>query len=98
MAVFSAIIVIVPIIVPIAMGYGVDPVHLGVIFLLNLEIGYMLPPLGLNIFLSSLKFRKTLPAVYHAVMPFLLLLFIVLLLVTYAPGLSLFLSAGKAGP
>ena len=92
--VFSAIIVIVPIIVPIALGYGIDPVHLGVMFLLNLEIGYMIPPLSLNIFLSSFKFRKTLPEVYRAVVPFLILLLVVLLVITYVPGLSLLLSAG----
>jgi tripartite ATP-independent transporter DctM subunit len=94
--VFSAIIVIVPIIVPMALGYGIDPVHLGVIFLLNLEIGYMLPPLGLNIFLSSIKFQKGLPEVYRAVVPFLVLLFIFLLFITYVPGLSLIASAGSA--
>ena len=92
--VFSAIIVIVPIIVPIALGYGIDPVHLGVMFLLNLEIGYMIPPLALNIFLSSFKFRKTLPEVYLAVVPFLVLLLIILLFITYVPGLSLLTSAG----
>ena len=59
--IFSAIIIVVPIIVPVALQYGVDPVHLGIIFLLNLEIGYMTPPLGLNLFLSSLRFGKPLP-------------------------------------
>ena len=91
--VFSAIIIIVPIIVPIAIGYGMDPVHLGIMFLLNLEIGYMIPPLALNIFLSSLRFRKTLPEVYRAVTPFLVLLLILLALVTYVPELSLVLRA-----
>jgi C4-dicarboxylate transporter DctM subunit len=87
--IFSAIIIVVPIIVPVAMEYGVDPVHLGIIFLLNLEIGYMTPPLGLNLFLSSLRFEKPLTSVYRAVMPFFLLLLAVLLLITYFPGLSL---------
>jgi C4-dicarboxylate transporter DctM subunit len=87
--IFSAIILVVPIIVPVAMQYGVDPIHLGVIFLLNLEIGYMTPPLGLNLFLSSLRFEKPLTSVYRAVLPFFLLLLAVLLLITYLPGLSL---------
>jgi C4-dicarboxylate transporter DctM subunit len=89
--IFSAIIIVVPLIVPVAMQYGVDPVHLGIIFLLNLEIGYMTPPLGLNLFLSSLRFGKPLTEVYRTVLPFFLLLFGVLLLVTYFPQLSLWL-------
>jgi TRAP-type C4-dicarboxylate transport system permease large subunit len=76
-------------IVPVAMEYGVDPIHLGIIFLLNLEIGYMTPPLGLNLFLSHLRFEKPLPSVYRAVLPFFGLLLAVLLLVTYFPELSL---------
>jgi len=87
--IFSAIIIVVPIIVPVALQYGVDPVHLGIIFLLNLEIGYMTPPLGLNLFLSSLRFREPLPRVYRSVLPFFGLLAAVLLVVTYIPGLSL---------
>ena len=87
--VFSAIILVVPIIAPIALKYGVDPVHLGIVFLLNLEIGYMFPPFGLNLLLSSLRFKKPLPTVYRAVVPYLLLLLLVLLLVTYLPELSL---------
>jgi C4-dicarboxylate transporter DctM subunit len=85
--IFSAIIIVVPIIVPIASQYGIDPVHLGIIFLLNLEIGYMLPPLGLNLFLSSSRFKRKLPELYSAVVPFLLILLAVLALVTYIPSL-----------
>jgi tripartite ATP-independent transporter DctM subunit len=88
--IFSAIIIVVPIIVPVALQYGVDPVHLGIIFLLNLEIGYMTPPLGLNLFLSSLRFKEPLPRVYRTVLPFFGLLAAVLLLITYVPDLSLF--------
>jgi len=91
--IFSAIIIIVPIIVPVALQYGVDPVHLGIIFLLNLEIGYMTPPLGLNLFLSSLRFGKPLGTVYRTVLPFFGLLAAVLLLITYVPVLSV--GAGK---
>ncbi len=86
--IFSAIVIVVPIIVPVAMQYGVDPIHLGIIFLLNLEIGYMTPPLGLNLFLSSLRFERPLTEVYKSVLPFFLLLLIVLLLITYFPSLS----------
>jgi tripartite ATP-independent transporter DctM subunit len=90
--IFSAIIIVVPIIVPVALRFGVDPVHLGIIFLLNLEIGYMTPPLGLNLFLSSIRFGKPLSEVYRTVLPFFALLFIVLLLITYFPQLSLALT------
>jgi C4-dicarboxylate transporter, DctM subunit len=93
--IFSAIIIVVPIIVPVALQYGVDPVHLGIIFLLNLEIGYMTPPLGLNLFLSSLRFGKPLPTIYRTVLPFFGLLLAVLLLITYVPQLSVGLLAHK---
>jgi C4-dicarboxylate transporter DctM subunit len=89
--IFSAIVIVVPIIVPVAQQYGIDPVHLGTLFLLNLELGYMTPPLGLNLFLSSRRFDKPLPALYRAVFPFWLLLLAALAVVTYCPGLSLWL-------
>ncbi|HXX62770.1 MAG TPA: TRAP transporter large permease subunit [Bacteroidota bacterium] len=94
--IFSAIIIVVPLILPVAMQYGVDPIHLGIIFLLNLEIGYMTPPLGLNLFLSSLRFNQVLTKVYRSVVPFFILLVLTLLLVTYFPNLSL--SLIQAGP
>lgn len=90
--IFSAIIIVVPLIVPIAMKYGINPVHLGVIFLLNLEIGYMLPPLGLNLFISSLRFEKDIVKIYRAVLPFLAIALLALLIVTYLPDLSLYLT------
>ncbi len=90
--IFSAIIIVVPLIVPIAAQYGVDPVHLGVIFLLNLEIGYMLPPLGLNLFISSLRFEKDIVKIYRAVLPFLAITLLALFVVTYLPELSLYLT------
>ncbi len=92
--IFSAIIIVVPIIVPVAAQYGIDPVHLGIIFLLNLEIGYMLPPLGLNLFLASSRFNKRLPELYRATGPFLLIMLIMLALVTYLPSLSMLTVAG----
>ena len=96
--IFSAIVIVVPIIAPIAKQYGIDPVHLGALFLLNLEIGYMTPPLGLNLFLASRRFDKPLPVLYRAVAPFWLLLVVALLVVTYVPRLSLWLPAALKLP
>ena len=87
--IFSAIIIVVPIIVPVAAQYGIDPIHLGVLFLLNLEIGYMTPPLGLNLFLSRNRFDAPLHTLYGAILPFWLLMLGALALVTYVPRLSL---------
>lgn len=87
--IFSAIVIVVPIIIPIAAQYGIDPVHLGVIFLLNLEIGYMTPPLGLNLFLANRRFGAPLPQLYRASFPFWLAHVAMLALVTYWPALSL---------
>jgi len=91
MDIFSAIVIIVPIIVPIAIQYGIDPLHLCVIFLVNLEIGYSTPPVGINLFISSLTFKKPVTQLYRASIPYLLLLLLSLILITYLPGLSLFL-------
>lgn len=87
--IFSAIIIVVPIIVPVAAQYGIDPIHLGVLFLLNLEIGYMTPPLGLNLFLSRSRFDAPLGKLYAATLPFWLMMLAALALVTYVPSLSL---------
>jgi len=89
--IFSAIVIVVPIIVPVAVQYGIDPIHLGTLFLLNLELGYMTPPLGLNLFLSSRRFGQSLPCLYRATMPFWAVLLAALALVTYIPRLSLWL-------
>ncbi|MFC1562982.1 TRAP transporter large permease [candidate division KSB1 bacterium] len=91
MDIFSAIVVVVPLIQHIAEGFGVDPIHLGIIFLINLEIGYSTPPVGLNLFIASFRFKQPVLKLYRAALPFLLILFIALLIVTYFPGLSLFL-------
>ncbi|MGD8702905.1 MAG: TRAP transporter large permease subunit [Desulfosarcina sp.] len=90
MDIFSAIVIIVPIIVPVALSYGVDPVHLGVIFLVNLEIGYATPPVGINLFIASLKFRKPITTLYRASIPYLMVMLAMLVLITYVPWLSLF--------
>ena len=89
MDIFSALIVVVPLIVPVAVGFGVDPVHLGIIFLTNLEIGYLTPPVGLNLFISSYRFNEPVISLYRASLPFLLLLLAALLVITYLPALSL---------
>jgi tripartite ATP-independent transporter DctM subunit len=89
--VFSALIVVLPLIVPIAEGYGVNLTHLGIIFLTNLEIGYSLPPLGLNLFISSFRFERSIWDLYRSCLPFLAILAAALLLITYVPSLSLFL-------
>ncbi|MFH1568269.1 MAG: TRAP transporter large permease subunit [Gemmatimonadota bacterium] len=86
---FSALIVIVPIILPIASAYGVHPVHLGIIFLTNLEIGYSTPPVGLNLFIASARFGRPVLELYRASLPFLGILLVALLVITYVPELSL---------
>jgi tripartite ATP-independent transporter DctM subunit len=91
MDIFSAILVIVPLITPIAMEFGVDPVHLGVIFLANLGIGYSTPPVGMNLFIASFRFEKPVLKLYVATIPFLIILLIALALITYIPELSLWL-------
>jgi len=91
MDIFSAIIVVVPLITPIALSYGVDPIHLGIIFLANLEIGYITPPVGLNLFISSLAFDKPVVKLYRMAIPFLLILLVALMIITFVPELSLWL-------
>jgi len=89
--IFSAIVLVVPLIIPIAQSYGINPVHLGIIFLANLQIGYCTPPVGLNLFLASYRFEKAIPQLYRACLPFLLLLLFCLALITFIPNLSLLL-------
>jgi tripartite ATP-independent transporter DctM subunit len=89
MDIFSAIVVVVPLIVPIAKEFGVHPIHLGIIFLANLEIGYITPPVGLNLFIASNRFGKPLAEVWRTTLPFLLLRLAALVIITYFSGLSL---------
>ncbi|MBI3571568.1 MAG: TRAP transporter large permease subunit [Gammaproteobacteria bacterium] len=89
MDIFSATMVIVPLILPLAQRFGVDPVHLGIIFLANLEIGYLTPPVGINLFLASQRFREPMVNLFRAALPFLLIMLIWLVMVTYLPSLSL---------
>ncbi len=88
MDIYSAIVIQVPLLVPIGMAYGIDPVHLGIIFLANLELGYLTPPVGLNLFLSSYRFGKPLPQVLRAVLPLVLVLSLGVLVITYVPALT----------
>ncbi len=89
MDIFSATIVIVPLILPLANRFGVDPIHLGIIFLANLEIGYMTPPVGINLFLASQRFKEPMLSLFRASLPFLFIMFLWLIMVTYIPTLSL---------
>ena len=87
--IFSAIIIMVPIILPVAVSYGIDPVHLGIIFLANMQIGYITPPVGMNLFIASYRFGKPVDSLYKAAFPFMLVLFGAVLVITYWPWLSL---------
>jgi tripartite ATP-independent transporter DctM subunit len=89
--VFSALIIILPLMVPIAKDFGIDPVHMAIIFLTNLEIGYNAPPAGINLFIASFRFRKPVMPLAKSAFPFLILMFAVLMLITYVPDLSLVL-------
>jgi tripartite ATP-independent transporter DctM subunit len=91
MGMFSALTVIIPLISPIALAYGIHPVHLGIIFLANLEIGASIPPLGINLFISSIRFDKPVLQLYVASLPFIAILLVGLLIITYFPWISLVL-------
>lgn len=88
--IFSAIVIMVPLIVPVAVGFGINPVHLGIIFLANMQIGYITPPVGMNLFIASYRFNKPITEIYHATIPFMFILLLAVLIITYWPGLSLF--------
>jgi C4-dicarboxylate transporter DctM subunit len=87
--IYSAIVILAPLVAPIGAAFGVDPVHLGVVFLANLELGFLFPPVGLNLFLSSSRFGKPLPELYRHVLPFLLIIAIGVLMITYMPWMTL---------
>jgi tripartite ATP-independent transporter DctM subunit len=89
MGIFSALVVVVPLLGPIGQAYGIDPVHLGIIFLTNLEIGASIPPLGINLFIASMRFERPVIALYRACLPFIAILLLALGLITYVPWLSL---------
>lgn len=81
--IFSAIIIVVPIMTPVALNYGIDPLHLALIFLINLELGYMTPPFGINLFLSSIRFKRKLTEIYLYVIPWWVIVLVSLLITTY---------------
>lgn len=87
--IFSALVIMVPLLLPVAVGYGIHPVHLGIIFLANMQIGYFTPPVGMNLFIASYRFKKPLTELYSATLPFFLVLLFALMLITYFPYLSL---------
>ena len=89
MDVFSAIIVMVPLITPLGARFGIDPVQLGIIFLANLELGYLTPPIGMNLCLSAYRFKQPMTTVYRATLPVYLILLLGVLLITYVPALTL---------
>jgi tripartite ATP-independent transporter DctM subunit len=91
MDIFSAIVVVVPLIAPVAEQFGIDPVHLGVIFLANLQIGYITPPVGMNLFIASLRFNTSVLRLYRVVIPALILFLLSLIVISYWPQFSLFL-------
>lgn len=87
--IYSAIFVVIPLIIPLANHYGVNPVHLGIIFLTNMEIGYLTPPVGLNLFIASLRFERSIAYLFISSIPFIIALLLCLGLITYIPDLSL---------
>jgi C4-dicarboxylate transporter DctM subunit len=89
--IFSALVLVVPLILPVAAEYGVEPVHLGMIFLATMQLGYLTPPVGLNLFIASYRFDKPIVSVYLATIPFLLILLASVIVITFWPGLSLVL-------
>lgn len=92
MDIYSAIMVVVPLIIPLGEVFGIHPVHLGIIFLANLELGYITPPVGLNLFLASYRFNVPLDKMYRAVVPFFLIMLLTVFVITYVPGFTLLLA------
>lgn len=95
--VFSALVIVTPIILPVALSYGVHPIHLGIVFLANMQIGYFTPPVGMNLFIASYRFSRPVLELYRASLPFFFLLLATVLIITYWPGLSLWLPFGGLG-
>ncbi|MDG1204685.1 MAG: TRAP transporter large permease subunit, partial [Pseudomonadales bacterium] len=93
--IFSALVIMIPLIVPIALRFGVDPIHLGIIFLANMQIGYFTPPIGMNLFIASYRFKRSITELYRATLPFMFVLLVALMIITYVPAVSLiFLDRG----
>jgi len=88
MDIYSAIVIQVPLLVPLGLAYGIDPIQLGIIFLANLELGYLTPPVGLNLYMSSYRFGKSVPDVFRSVLPIIVVMLASVLLITYVPWLT----------
>ena len=88
----SALVIFVPLLLPVAVAYGIDPVHFGIIFLANMQIGFFMPPFGINLFIAGFRFKKPVMELYRATMPFFAILLLAVLIITYWPGLTLGLS------
>ena len=89
--IFSALVLVVPLILPVAAEYGVEPIHLGMVFLATMQLGYLTPPVGLNLFISSYRFNQPILQVYRATFPFLIILLLAVVVITFVPALSLVL-------
>jgi len=87
--IFSALVLVVPLLLPVAAGYGIEPVHLGIVFLAAMQLGYLTPPVGLNLFIASYRFDKSITQIYAATLPFLLILLLAVMIITFVPALSL---------
>ena len=79
----------IPLILPLALGYGIHPLHLGIIFLANMQVGYFTPPVGMNLFIASYRFKKPIHEIYASTIPFMLVLLLAVIIITYWPELSL---------
>jgi len=93
--IFSAIVLVVPILLPVALSYGIHPVHLGIVFLANMQIGYITPPVGMNLFIASHRFKRPVLELYTATLPFCAILIACVLVITYWAPLSLWLAADR---
>jgi C4-dicarboxylate transporter, DctM subunit len=89
--IFSATVLVVPLILPVAAQYGIDPIHLGIVFLATMELGYLTPPVGLNLFIASHRFNKDITEIYLATQPFLIVSLIAVVIIAFWPDLSLML-------
>jgi TRAP-type C4-dicarboxylate transport system permease large subunit len=89
--IFSAIVLVVPILLPIAAQYQIDPIHLGIVFLATMQLGYITPPVGINLFIASFRFEKSIIDVYSSTIPFFVILLFSVILITFWPTLTLIL-------
>ena len=88
MDIFSAIVIVVPLITPLGLNFGIDPIHLAIIFIANLELGFLTPPVGMNLFLSSYRFDKPMSTIYKSTLPFFFVMLLSVIAITYIPILS----------